>query len=267
MSKDVLSIAVDIGNTNINIGLFKGTTLIDRCDYLTKKVNASFDAVEETIASFLNKHPEFKHADGALIGSVVPSLTRLMEIFINHAANVESKVLTFDMYKDLKMKIDNPHEVGADLIAGIVGALALYKCPCVIADLGTVSKFLVVDKDGAFIGASFTPGLRSAFDALNDSTALLPSLEDIGATDKDTPPALYGKNTVDCMKSGIYWTCVYSVETMLNKCKESLGKDALRIVTGGYSSFIAKGLSDKEIIVDPDLVLKGLNNLYLKNCR
>ena len=264
-SENILSVVVDIGNTNISIGLFKGTTLVDKYLHPTYQPGSTFDGAEDKFRAFIGKHPEFLKPSGAIISSVVPGLTRLTKIFLKYAIGVEPMILSVNMVKDLKMDIDNPNEVGGDLLADLVGAIAYHGYPCVIADLGTVSKYLAIDKNGTFVGASFAPGLKGAFTAMSGNTALLPQLEDIkGSLEKDKPD-FYGKNTVDCMKSGIYWLAVNGTDYMAKKMKELLGNDAKRIITGGYAKFIMEGLEGDSFILDEDLVLKGLNLIFLRN--
>lgn len=264
-SEKILSIVVDIGNTNTSVGLFKGTKLVDKYIHLTRR-SATFDEAEDFFKQFLDKHPEFNHPSGALISSVVPGLTRLVSIFLKYTVNIEPQVLSLDLVKDLKMDIDNPEEVGGDLLADLVGAIVYHGYPCVIADLGTVSKYLAIDKNGTFVGASFAPGLKGAFSAMSGNTALLPQLEDIKESIEKDKPDFYGKNTVDCMKSGIYWFGVTGTEYMVKKLQDLLGdSNSKRIITGGYANFILEGLPENSFILDEDLVLKGLNLIYLRN--
>lgn len=264
-SEKILSIVVDIGNTNTAVGLFKGTKLVDKYVHPTRSNAVTFDDAEEVFTSFIDKHAEFRHPTGVLISSVVPGLTRLTSIFVKYSVGVEPEILSVDMVKDLKMDIDNPKEVGGDLLADLVGAIAYHGYPCVIADLGTVSKYLAIDKNGTFIGASFAPGLKGAFTAMSGNTALLPQLENIKASIEEDKPGFYGKNTVDCMKSGIYWLGVTGTEYMAKKMQDILGKDSKRIITGGYAKYILEGLPENSFILDEDLVLKGLNLIYLRN--
>ena len=263
--KSIVSLVVDIGNTTTVIGLFKDKELVDKTTYpSTLDISSSFDQAESLYKDFVLKNPLTKELDGILISSVVPGLTHYIEICLRHFVGKDARILDISMVKDLKMDIDNPNEVGGDLLAALVATKELYSFPSVIVDLGTVSKFLALDKEGTFVGASFAPGLKSSFYAMSGTTALLPDIDKVKERIQSDVPQYFGKNTVSCMRSGIYWSCVSYVESISRNISKSLGGAKL-ILTGGYSKYIYEVLKKDDFIYDPDLVLKGLNLIYLKN--
>ena len=270
MKKDlneITTLVVDIGNTMTAAGFFKGKKLIDKDTHPSDQKEISLEEIENHAINFAKRNPELRKIDYALVSSVVPGLTRISQIIIQHNNDVEPHVLKLDMVKNLKMKIDNPNEVGGDLLADLVGATNYYGGPCVIIDLGTVSKFLAVDENNCFVGASFAPGLKSSFNALSGTTALLPPIDALKVSTSDEVPFIYGKNTIDCMKSGIYWSCVAYVNDIATRIEKTLGKNVKKILTGGYAKFVLHGLDKDKYILDEDLVLKGLNLIALENIK
>lgn len=201
---------------------------------------------------------DVKDIEGGLIFSVVPNITRLVQISIKGEIG-----LTIDIFKpekvisSLKANIDNPNEIGQDLLADIVGGIHFYGCPVVISDLGTVTKNIIIDKDGVFQGVSFFPGVGLNTNALSDKTAQLPELKNI-----TKPKLFYGKNTVDAMRSGIYYCHVAAIKRFMRKSEEAFGYSFKKVITGGFSNIFSEDFSSDKYVVDPHLVLKGMHLIY-----
>jgi len=158
----------------------------------------------------------------------------------------------------LNIKTDSPSEVGADRIVIAVAALAEYKPPLILMDMGTATTIEVVDKDSAYLGGCIIPGVRISLEALTSRAAQLPGIR------LDKPKRVIGRNTVDCMRSGIMYGTASMVDGMLDRLEEELGYSATVLATGGMAQFIVP-LCKREIHLEKDLLLKGLNIIYKKN--
>ena len=153
---------------------------------------------------------------------------------------------------------DSPSSVGADLICSCVAANTLYSAPSLIIDIGTATKMIVTNKNGAFIGVSIIPGVVMGLNALSNGTAQLPQ---VGL---EAPPTVSGKNTVDCMKSGVIFGHASMMDGMIDRINREVGEELPVIVTGGYASVISPHC-EHDMTIDEHLVLKGLNIIYNKN--
>ena len=158
----------------------------------------------------------------------------------------------------LNIKIDNPAQLGADLAAGAVGALHEYRVPCIIIDMGTATTVSVLDKDGAFLGGTIGPGVRMTMRALAEGTAALPAIS-ISA-----PKSVIGKNTVDCMQSGIVLGTAAMLDGIIDRIEEELGETATVVATGGLSKEIINYCKN-DIIYNEHLLLDGLRIIFEKN--
>lgn len=264
MEKKKYSLIVDIGNSQISAGIFDDLNLLYRFDVDSDGDSAYTFGI--TFIDFINKNNLKKEDfDSGFICSVVPRLTRWVQIVINQILGVNCLLMSKEMQKEIKVDKEITEELGGDLVADIVAAVKYYGTPCIITDLGTVTKTLVVDKDGVFIGARFYPGLKASLQSMGDKAALIPSFDSI-KFDKENPPEFkFGKNTVDCMRAGIYWGTISSILYMNKSLCEELGKNTKHIISGGYSNVISKGLTDEGLLLDPDLVLKGLAIIFKNN--
>jgi type III pantothenate kinase len=160
----------------------------------------------------------------------------------------------------LNIKIENPSQTGADLVVGSVAALREHKPPMIIIDMGTATTMVVLDKEGALIGGCIAPGVKISLDALTDRTALLPGLQ------LDQPKRAIGRNTIDCMRSGLMMGAACTIDGMIDRMEEELGYPTTVIATGGIAKFVLP-MCRHEIIYDKDLLIKGLAALYRENKR
>lgn len=248
---------VDIGNSQIDIGLFNDDKFVDKFRFDTTALEKEYEY--KLLRNFIRAHKiDTKEIKGGLIFSVVPHITRLVQIIIKGEIEVELPIFNPEKVIDeLKSDIDNPSEIGQDLLADIVGAIHYYGCPVVVSDLGTVTKNLIIDKDGIFQGVSFFPGVKANARILNSGTALLPELKEVSK-----PDFYFGKNTIDAMRSGIYYCHVSAIKRFMEKTDEEFGYKFKKIVTGGFSNLFKDDFASDKYIVDPDLVLKGMYLIY-----
>ena len=160
----------------------------------------------------------------------------------------------------LNIQTENPEQTGADLVVGSVAALREHKAPLIVIDMGTATTMAVLDKNGALVGGSISPGLKTSLDALTARTALLPGLQ------LDKPKRVIGRNTDDAMRSGVMLGAACMIDGMVARMEEELGSPATVIATGGVAKFVVP-LCRTQVIYDKDLLLKGLVALYRENTR
>ena len=160
----------------------------------------------------------------------------------------------------LNIKIENPAQTGADLVVGCVAALREHKPPMIVIDMGTATTMIVLDETGALIGGSIHPGVKISMDALTDRTALLPGLQ------LDQPKRAIGRNTIDCMRSGLMLGNACMLDGMVERMDAELGSKTTVVVTGGIAKFIVP-MCKTPMIYDKDLLLKGLAALYRDNVK
>jgi len=190
--------------------------------------------------------------DGAIISSVVPPLLPTLKKAISSLFNCRVLTVSPGTKTGLNIRIDNPGMLGADLVCGAVAAMGRYKMPCIIVDLGTATKFSVLDKDSYFLGVSILPGVNISLDALSKRTAQLPHIE------FEDAHAVIGTNSIDSMRSGIVFGTASMIDGMIERLNEEIGEKATVVVTGGIASNIVSKCKS-EIIVDENLLLYGLN--------
>lgn len=251
-------LTVDIGNTNIVLGGFMGDepSFVARLSTDTKKTEDEYAAVLRSVLSI--REVEKKEIRGAIIASVVPPLNAVMKKAIRIVYGIEPILVGPGIKTGLGIHCDNPATVGADLISGCVGALSLYGSPCLVVDMGTATKIMLVDSAGTFCGASIIPGVTIGLAALSGGTAQLPQIS------LEAPKSVIGKNTVDCMRSGVVYGNACLIDGMIDRYFEEAGGEMPVIATGGLSSTIIP-LCKHDITLDEHLVLKGLRILYEKN--
>lgn len=251
-------LAIDIGNTSIALGGFDKNDLkfVVR---LSTDVTKTEDEYASKIMNILKLHGVSKeNVDGAIISSVVPPLNSIMKSALKLAYEVDSLMVSPGIKTGIGILCDSPSSVGADLICSCVAANTLYSAPALIIDIGTATKMIVTNNNGAFIGVSIIPGVMMGLKALSNGTAQLPQ---VGL---EAPSAVIGKNTVDCMKSGVIFGHASMMDGMIDRINREVGEELPVIVTGGYASVIVPHCEHK-MNIDEHLVLKGLNIIYNKN--
>jgi len=251
-------LAVDIGNTNVTLGVFEGEQL--RATWrMATDINQMGDEYAALLFSLLN-HRGMKAADikEAAICSVVPPLVGTFEELLKRYCDVSPLVVRAGVKTGVRILTDNPREVGTDRIVNCAAAHYLYKRAVIVVDLGTGTTFDMVSKGGDFIGGVIAPGIGIAAQALYTRTAALPRVELIA------PPKTIGTNTVTAMQSGIVFGYIGLVEGLLARIQKELGEKALVVATGGYAELIARGTKVIDEI-NPDITLIGLRLIYQMN--
>ena len=250
--------AVDIGNSNIKLGGF----ICDELSFVASIATdpgATDDEYAIRILGALSLYSVNKEdVDGAIISSVVPQLNRVISDSIEHIFGIKPLIVGPGVKTGIGIQCDMPSSVGADLISASVAAHFLYGSPSLIIDMGTATKLTAVNEKGAFIGTSIAPGVMLGLNALANGTAQLPKVS------LEAPPSVIGKNTVDCMKSGIIFGNASMIDGMIERVKDEFSEEILVLATGGYASIILP-YCKHNITYDEHLVLKGLNLIYKRN--
>lgn len=249
-------LAVDVGNTNIVLGVLDNENLV-KSGRLSTNIYETDEEYAMKLHSFLNMH-EITNIDGAIISSVVPALISTLKKAIKLVCKVDALVVGPGVKTGLSIKIDDPAQLGADLVVGAVAAKAKYPCPIIIFDLGTATTGSVIDKEGSFIGGIITTGVKTSINALSTGTALLPQI-DISA-----PKKTIGTNSIESMKSGCVIGTAVMLDGFIEKFEEELGEKATVVVTGGLGKVIAHNCKH-DITIDENLLIDGLKIIYDKN--
>lgn len=253
-------LAVDVGNSNIVIGCMEGQKIIFEARIRTDATKTS-DEYCVDLKNILDIYEVQREAvEGAIIASVVPQVLNSIKTAIKKLTGKNSLVVGPGLKTGLNIKIENPSQTGADLVVGAVAALREHKPPMIVIDMGTATTMMVLDETGAFIGGSISPGVKISMDALTDRTALLPGLQ------LDQPKRAIGRNTIDCMRSGIMLANACMIDGMIERMEEELGCKTTVIATGGIAKFVLP-MCRQSVIYDKDLLLKGLAVLYSENTR
>lgn len=251
-------LTIDIGNTNIVIGKFSG----EKLEFITRIMTNSAETDAEYAAKIKNilelENYGCKKIDGAIISSVVPPLTATIKNAIKKLYDIDALVVGPGIKTGINLMVDNPSQVGADLICACVAAYNKYPSPALIVDMGTATKIMVVDENAVFLGVSIIPGAELSLKALSGGTAQLPQIS------LENPGKVIAKNTVECMKSGVIYGNASMIDGMIERIEEESGKKASYIATGGYAKTIIPHCKNK-LILDENLLLDGLRIIYEKN--
>ena len=251
---------VDVGNSNIVLGGVQGNEIVFEARLRTDTTKTS-DEYCIDLKIILDVH-NLSSADieGSIIASVVPQVSNSMQTAIRKLTGKVPLVVGPGLKTGLNIAIDNPAQTGADLVVGCVAALREHQAPMIIIDMGTATTMIVLDKNGAMIGGAIIPGVKISMDALTNRTALLPGLQ------LDQPKRAIGRNTIDCMRSGLMLGNACMIDGMIDRMEQELGYETTVIATGGIAKFVLP-MCTHEIVYDKDLLVKGLAALYRDNKR
>ena len=253
-------LTVDIGNSNIVLGGVTGETIEFEARLRTDATKTSDEYCIDLSMILDVYHVSSEDIEGAIIASVVPQVLNSMQTAIKKLTGKSSLVVGPGLKTGLNIKIENPSQTGADLVVGNVAALREHKPPLIVIDMGTATTMTVLDETGALIGGCICPGVKISLDALTERTALLPGLQ------LDQPKKAIGRNTIDCMRSGIMMGNACMLDGMVERMEAELGQKCTVVATGGIAKFIVP-LCKTPMIYDKDLIVKGLAALYRDNKR
>ncbi len=250
-------LAIDVGNTNTVIGIFEGDLLLKSWRFATR-LDKTPDEYGILIWGFLSHfHPDAV-IDDIAISCVVPPVVGTLEEMSMLYFQKEAFFVRPGTKTGMPILYDNPQEVGADRIVNAVGVIEFYRVPAIVADFGTATTFDVISGKGEYLGGLIAPGLLASADGLYSRAARLPKVH-IRKPDK-----VIGTNTVGSLQSGLYLGYVHLVRGIIREITSELGHDCFVAATGGLAGRFADDIDEIEV-VDPDLTLKGLNSIFLKN--
>lgn len=253
-------LTVDVGNSNIVLGGVTGNEIVFEARLRTDATKTS-DEYCIDLKMILELHKlNSEDIEGSIIASVVPQVLNSMKTAIMKLTGKAPLVVGPGLKTGLNIAIENPSQTGADLVVGCVAALREHKAPMIVIDMGTATTMIVLDKNSAMIGGCIMPGVKISMDALTGRTALLPGLQ------LDQPKKAIGRNTIDCMRSGLMLGNACMIDGMIDRMEEELGYQTTVVATGGIAKFVLP-MCRHEIIYDKDLLVKGLAALYRDNRR
>lgn len=253
-------IAVDIGNTNIVLGCAENDKILFRERIATNQTATELEYAVNIRAALDMNGINVKSIDGAIISSVVPSVTSTVKASVVKLTGAKVMVVGPGIKTGLSIMIDNPAQLGSDLVVDAVAGMQEYSVPLIVIDMGTATTLSVIDGKNNYIGGVIMTGMAVSTDALISRTAQLPKI----AFEK--PKKIIGTNTVDCLKSGIMFSNACAIDGMIDRIEEELGEKCTVVATGGLAGVVIP-LCRREIIIDDDLMLKGLVLIYNRNKR
>lgn len=250
---------VDIGNSNIVVGAVnrQGVLFVERMSTDHKKTELEYAIL---LKSAMEIHGiTTNEIKGCIISSVVPPVTSVINCALEKLTGEKALVVGPGIRTGLNIKIDNPAQLGSDLVVDAVAGIAEYPLPLIIIDMGTATTMSAIDAAGNYLGGVIIPGVRVALDSMVSRTAQLPRIS------FEAPKKAIGKNTIECMKSGSVLGSASMLDGMIDRLEEELCQDATVVATGGIAPFITPHCKHK-IVCDDTLLLKGLYLIYNKNC-
>ncbi|OGQ58347.1 MAG: hypothetical protein A3J24_08825 [Deltaproteobacteria bacterium RIFCSPLOWO2_02_FULL_53_8] len=248
-------LAIDVGNTNISIGLIKGQDIVRRFR-VTTDVNRTSDEYGIILLGLLSS-AGYKPRDikAAIVSSVVSGLDKALKYAVADYIGVRALFVGVDVDAPIVVLTENPREVGIDRLVNAVAASVIHKTALIVVDLGTATTFDYITDDGAFAGGAIAPGIAISIEALNLKAPRLP-LADISMPDR-----VVGRNTIEALRAGIYWGYAGLVDTVVDRMKVELKSNPPVLATGGNARLIrdaARSITE----IDEDLTLKGLKIIH-----
>ena len=255
-----MNICVDVGNSTISIGAYKDNALTERLTFNTDDRLTDDEFYLLFKKSFNELGLKVNEVNNVIFSSVVPQVNLPLMTALKQLFNKEAILIGPGTKTGLSIKVDNPMEIGNDLIADLVSAKEKYDYPCIIADLGTASKILLLDKAGTFSACLIMPGLTLSALSLSNKAALLPEVSLIA------PKTVIAKNTLSAMNAGIVYGHADMISGLINRLEKEIGYPCKHILTGGGAVYVKEILGDS-FIYDRNLNLDGLNIIINKNLK
>jgi type III pantothenate kinase len=251
-------LAIDVGNTNIVVGLFDGPRL-ERAWRLATDADRMADEYAVLLRAFLEQAGYgFDQVEAVAVSSVVPALTLTFEELSRRYFGLTALIVSADIETGIKIAIENPHEMGADRIVNALAAQRMHRVPAIVVDFGTSTNFDAISAHGELLGSALAPGFETATEGLYRRAARLFSVELVA------PGSAIGRNTTTALQSGVVFGYVGLVEGLVERLRREIDGDPLVIATGGLSPAIV-GATKVVDVTDPDLTLHGLRLIYELN--
>ncbi|MEN6316975.1 MAG: type III pantothenate kinase [Clostridiaceae bacterium] len=252
-------LAVNVGNTNIRLGVYEDKKMLAHWKLGTNREWTSDEFGMFIMSFFNNEKLDVAQVEAVIVASVVPPIMYSIEHAISKYIKKEPIIIGPGIKTGINIKYENPRELGADRIASAVAAYEIYGGPVIVVDFGTATTFNAISSKGEFLGGAICPGIKISAEALYQRTAKLPRI------DLTKHEAVIGRNTSVGMQSGVFHGYVGQVNYLINRIKQEMKEDNIKVIaTGGLAKFIA---SDAETIneVNGRLTLEGLRIIYEKN--
>ena len=251
-------LAIDVGNTNIVVGCIDDlkTYFIERLSTNRTKTELEYAVDLKNVLDIY--HIKKTEIEGCIISSVVPQVTNIVKLAAEKILKKNAIVLGPGVKTGLNIMMDNPGQLGADQVADAVAGISGYPVPLILIDMGTATTASVVNSKKQYVGGMILPGVGVSLDAL---TARASQLSGISI---DAPRHVIGKNTIECMKSGVLYSNAAALDGIIDRIEEELGEKATVVATGGLAKKIVPHCK-REIILDEELLLRGLLIIYEKN--
>lgn len=249
-------LAVDIGNSNIVVGVFKENRLVQF--RLSTNLKNTKDEYCVNLYNLFNLHSVPTDFDAAIVSSVVPQVTPKMLAAIKIVANIKALEVGPGIKTGMPIKYNNPKEVGADRIVNAVGAYDEFHDALIVIDSGTAITFDVINKKGEYIGGAIAPGIHISADALSEKTSKLPHVR------IEKPGNVIGKTTINSIQSGLFFGYISMIEGMIEKIKKEMNYNCKVVATGGESALFYRYIESVDYF-RPHLTLFGLKSIYEKN--
>ena len=253
-------LTIEIGNSTITLGGVEGSDIRFECRINTDRVKTSDTYCIDLKTLFEIYGIDMASIEGVIIASVVPQVLNSVRTAIRKLLNTEPLVVGPGLKTGLDIRLENPGQMGADLVAADVAALSEHKPPLIVIDMGTATTMAVLDPNGAHLGGCVCPGVKISLEALTGNTSLLPGIQ------LDSPKQALGRNTADAMRSGIMFGTASMLDGMIDRFRAETGWDFTIVATGGLAKHIVP-LCHNEIVYDRHLIIKGLAKLYRDNAR
>lgn len=247
-------LAIDIGNSNIVIGLYKGEAWTNTFRYETREVQPSFYYETALRNILLEWGVSYSEVKSTVLSSVVPDLNDVISEAVLNVTGLDPLLISPEVIKNLDMPVPRPYEIGSDLVANAYAVIKKYSTDAIIVDFGTALTFTVVGRAEGIRGVTIAPGLKTAIGALSDHTALLPTVP------LNMPPSAIGHDTVTAIQSGVMWGYVGLVKELISRIKAEEPYELKVIATGGLSS-VLEPLSPVFDITDKMLTLEGMRQI------
>ncbi|MBO5565043.1 MAG: type III pantothenate kinase [Lachnospiraceae bacterium] len=255
-------LAIDVGNIHTIMGCIDETKKELRAEHVfrfrTDRAATAHEYAIKMKALLQLQEVDPQSVRGAIVASVVPALTSTVSAAVEILTGEKARIVGPGMKTGLKIMLDDPGTIAADLVVAAVAAKEEYPLPCVIIDMGTATTITVVDENGAYIGGAILPGAAVSLEALTENASLLPDIDIV------PPKKIIATNTIDAMKAGIIFGQAGAIDGTITRFAKALGREPASIVTTGGTGALISPYCDHDIQVDDQLLLKGLAILWKK---
>lgn len=251
-------LAIDIGNTNIVLGCIQNEKIyfIERLSTERKRTELEYAVSIKNVLEIYNIQSD--SIEGGIISSVVPQITEVVKRAVEKLIHKSVKIVGPGLKTGLNIRMDNPAQLGSDLVVDAVAAMAEHPVPLIVIDMGTATTVSVINSKRYYIGGMILPGIRTASDSLVSNAAQLTQIS------FELPKRLIGSNTIDCMKSGAMYGNAAALDGLIERIEEELGEPCSAVATGGLAKCVVP-LCKRKILLDDNLLMKGLQIIYNKN--